>query len=80
LWFNYKLANLIVKLKSSYRQFFRKGEIELDVYPSGEGYKASAFDGKYGVYNNYGSTPEMAKEMALYKLKKCYELDKAPLE
>jgi hypothetical protein len=34
---------------------------------------AIAFDGKYGVYHNYGSTPEQAKEMALWKLKKCYE-------
>jgi hypothetical protein len=43
-------------------------------------YVALAFDGTYGVYNNYGSTPEAAREMALWNLKKCYENEKAPLE
>jgi hypothetical protein len=43
-------------------------------------YVAIAFDGTYGVYNNYGSTPEAAKEMALWNLKKWYKDGKTPLE
>jgi hypothetical protein len=43
-------------------------------------YVAIASDGKFTVYHNYGSTPEHAKEIALWNLKKCYEKEKTPLE
>jgi hypothetical protein len=43
-------------------------------------YVAIASDGQFTVYHNYGSTPEQAKEMALWNLKQCYENEKTPLE
>jgi hypothetical protein len=43
-------------------------------------YVAIASDGNFTVYHNYGSTPEQAKEMALWNLKQCYENQKTPLE
>jgi 3-dehydroquinate dehydratase len=43
-------------------------------------YVTLASDGKYTVYHNYGSTPEQAREMALWNLKQCYENKKAPLK
>jgi phage terminase large subunit len=61
--------------KSIYR-FFKPNWIDIVVVRTGEDtYVASAFDGTYGVYNNYGTTSEIAKEMALWNLKKCYEED-----
>jgi hypothetical protein len=67
----YRLAGIIVWFKNVVR-YLRGDKLHIDIYPDGDGYKASAFDGYYGVYNNYGSTPEQAKEMALYKLKKLH--------
>jgi hypothetical protein len=59
---------------------FKMNRVEVSVHRRGEdSFVAHAFDGTYGVYNNPGSTPEKAKEMALLQLKKCYEEEKAPL-
>jgi hypothetical protein len=56
-------------------------KLEINVYRIDEDtYSCSIFDGKCGVYNNYGSTPEKAKEMALWKLKRCYGEENNPLE
>jgi hypothetical protein len=56
----------------------RKKEM-VKVFPYGnETYNAMAFDGKYGVSNCFGTTPEKAKDMALLRLKKCYEDENSP--
>jgi phage terminase large subunit len=62
-------------------RIFRPNWVDIVVIRTAEDtYVASAFDGTYGVYNNYGSTPEAAKEMALWNLKKWYKDGKTPLE
>jgi hypothetical protein len=66
--------------KNVYR-IFRPNWIDVQVIRTDENeYVAIASDGKFTVYQNYGSTPEAAREMALWNLKKCYEDEKAPLE
>jgi phage terminase large subunit len=62
-------------------RIFRPNWVDVVVIRSAENtYVASAFDGSYGVYNNYGSAHEKAREMALWNLKKCYEEETAHLE
>jgi hypothetical protein len=57
-----------------FKTILNKDKIVVKIIIIHEGlYSAMAFDGIYGVYNCYGTTPEMAKEMALLKLKKCVE-------
>jgi hypothetical protein len=66
--------------KRIYRIFYPNW-IDIEVMQTYDNtYVAIASDGKYTVYHNYGSTPEQAKEMALWNLKKCYENEKDPLE
>ena len=48
--------------------YYRKGNIRYNVWDYGDTYNASASNGQLTVYNYYGSTPEAAKEMALFKL------------
>jgi hypothetical protein len=79
LFFNL-LVHLIDFAKRIYR-VFHPDWIDIQVMRMEDNtYVAIAFDGKYGVYHNYGLTPEAAKEIALWNLKKCYEEEKAPLE
>jgi hypothetical protein len=77
LW---KIRTRIIGLVRIIIRIFRPNWVDVvDIRTSEDTYIASAFDGTYGVYNNYGSTPEKAKEMALWNLKKCYENEKSPL-
>lgn len=58
-------------MTSLINRVFKMNRVKVNVYPRGEdSFVAHAFDGTYGVYNNYGSTPEKAKEMALWAVKK----------
>jgi hypothetical protein len=50
--------------------YFRQGRIKYKVWAEGDIFCACASDGKLSVWNCYGTTPEAAKEMAKYKLKK----------
>jgi hypothetical protein len=52
---------------------FRKDKIEFIVYKSNDGYIVHALAGNFSVYDNYGSTPEMAKEMARLRVKQYRE-------
>jgi phage terminase large subunit len=62
-------------------RIFRPNWVDVVVIRTAEDtYIASAFDGTYGVYNNYGTTHEKAREIALWNLKKCNEDGKAHLE
>jgi phage terminase large subunit len=62
-------------------RIFRPNWVDVVVIRTAEDtYVASAYDGTYGVYNNFGTTHEKAKEMALWNLKKCYEEEKAQLD
>lgn len=58
--------------------YYRRGKIRFYVWDLGDTYNVSASNGKMIVYNCYGSTPESAKEMALYRLKKA--LNEEPRE
>jgi hypothetical protein len=59
--------------------YFKRKKVKVKVFPYGnETYNAMAFDDKYGVSNCFGTTPEKAKEMALFRLKKCYEDENLP--
>jgi hypothetical protein len=50
--------------------FFRKKDaIKMRVFKDGNGYMVMASDDTYSVYNCYGSTEKMAKEMALLRLR-----------
>jgi hypothetical protein len=49
--------------------YYRRGKVRYHVWNSGDTFNASAHNGKVSVFNCYGSTPEAAKEMALYRLK-----------
>lgn len=53
--------------------YFRCGKVKYRVLYLGDTYKASASDGKIAVWNCYGSTPEAAKEMANFQLRRAYE-------
>jgi hypothetical protein len=56
-----------------------KVKVKVKVFSYGnETYNAIAFDGKYGVSNCFGTTPEKAKEMAIFRLKKCYVDENLP--
>ena len=56
--------------------YFRLGKIRYRVFDFGDTYNAMAMasEGKMSVWNCYGNTPENAKEMALYRLRRAYEL------
>jgi phage terminase large subunit len=78
LW---KIRTYIIVFVRTTIRIFRPNWIDIVVIRTAEDtYIASAFDGTYGVYNNYGSTHEKAKEMALWNLKNCYAEEKAHLE
>jgi hypothetical protein len=50
--------------------YYRRRKIKYNVmYVIGDTYCASASTKDVGVYNCYGSTPELAKEIAAFKLK-----------
>jgi hypothetical protein len=79
LFFN--LLVLIIDLPKRIYRIFRPNWIDIEVMRMWDDtYVAIASDGHFTVYHNYGSTPEQAREMALWNLKKCYEEEKAPLE
>jgi hypothetical protein len=52
--------------------YFRRGKIKYRINDFSDTYTAMATDGKTAVWNCYGSTPESAREMALYKLRRAY--------
>jgi hypothetical protein len=49
--------------------YYRLGRIKYQVFDFGNTYNVMASNGKITVSNCYGSTPEQAKELALYRLK-----------
>jgi hypothetical protein len=49
--------------------YYRRGKIRYHVWNDGFTFNASVHNGKLSVCNCFGSTPEAAKEMALYRLK-----------
>ena len=53
--------------------YYRHGKIKYRVFDYGDTYMATASDGTATVANCYGSTPEDAKRLALYRLKKFKE-------
>ncbi|CAH2714784.1 hypothetical protein BACCIP111895_01960 [Neobacillus rhizosphaerae] len=53
--------------------YFRRGKIRYHVFDFGDTYNAMASDGKVAVFHCYGSTPEAAKEMAFYRMRRVYE-------
>lgn len=55
--------------------YFRLGKIKYRVTYLGDTYRASASNGKTTIWNCYGSTPEKAKEMAHFHLKKVLSED-----
>ncbi len=50
--------------------YYRRGIVKYKVYGFGNEYNASASNERITVFNCYASTPEMAKEIALFKLQK----------
>jgi hypothetical protein len=58
--------------------YYRRGKVRYRVFDYGDTYCASASNGNTAVHNCYGSTPEQAKEMALFKLKKAINEIKSP--
>jgi hypothetical protein len=70
----YIFSTIYFKYKN-YTKHLKKEKIEIYVFSQGDGYISNAFEGKYGVYNIYGSTPEMAKELALFKLEHCLKVE-----
>jgi hypothetical protein len=48
--------------------YYRRGKVKFWVWNDGDSYNASASNGKGTVNNCYGSTPEAAKEVALFRL------------
>lgn len=55
--------------------YYRRGKIKYWVTDFGDTFSCLASNGKLTVYNCYGSTPEHAKEMALYKLNSAMNRD-----
>ncbi|MBY0099445.1 hypothetical protein [Mesobacillus maritimus] len=53
--------------------YFRRGKVKYRVLDLGDSYEANASDGNIAVWNCYGSTPEAAKEMAEFQLRRAYE-------
>ncbi|MBO0962397.1 hypothetical protein J1P26_22095 [Neobacillus sp. MM2021_6] len=53
--------------------YYRRGKIKYVVWDLGGRYKAAASNGRSTVINCYGSTPEQAREMATFRLKKATE-------
>jgi phage terminase large subunit len=77
----WKIRTYIIVFVRIIIRIFKPNWVDIVVIRTAENtYNASAFDGTYGVYNNYGTTHEKAREMALWNLKKCYEDRNAPLE
>jgi hypothetical protein len=57
-----------------FKNILNRDSIKVKIIIVHEGlYSAMAFDGVYGVYNCYGTTPEKAREIALLRLKRCVE-------
>lgn len=54
--------------------YYRRGKVKYRIYDFGDTYMASASNAKRTVWNCYGSTPEAAKEMALWRLNQELEL------
>lgn len=50
--------------------YYRRGKPYVRVFDFGNTYMATATDGETTVWNCYGSTPESAKELALWRLRK----------
>lgn len=55
--------------------YFSRGNIKYHINDHGETFNAMATNGKVAVFNCFGSTPEAAKEMALFKLNKAMKQD-----
>jgi hypothetical protein len=53
--------------------YYRHGKVRFHVFDLGDSYNAFASNGNVAVWNCYGSTPEQAKEMAMYRLKQAME-------
>ena len=53
-------------------RYFRRGKVKYKILDLGDTYKASASDGNIAVWNCFGSTPEAAKEMAEFQLRRAY--------
>lgn len=64
------MINLLDSIKEFWDWFwyYRHGKVKYYVLDFGDTYYVSASNGKVASHNNYGSTPEMAKEIALFKL------------
>lgn len=60
--------------------YYRRGKIKYYVYDYVDTFKCMATNGKVAVCNCYGSTPEKAKEMALYRLNKALNEEPVDLE
>ncbi|MDF2791846.1 MAG: hypothetical protein K0S80_4948 [Neobacillus sp.] len=60
--------------------FYRRGKVKYNVYGFGNEYNASASNEKISVHNCYGSTPEMAKEIALFRLNKAINREEVEKE
>jgi hypothetical protein len=71
---------LIYLIRGEYgMNYFKRDKVKVKVFVyDADTYNAMAFDGKYGVSNCYGTTPEKAKEMAIIRLAKCYENENLP--
>jgi phage-related protein len=48
---------------------YRRGKIKIRVFKFGDSYEVMASDGTTSVWNCFGSTPEVAKEIARFRLK-----------
>ncbi|MEH7503303.1 hypothetical protein V7152_15040 [Neobacillus drentensis] len=55
--------------------FYRRGKIRYRVWDLGFECRASASNGKFTVWNCYGSTPDQAIEVAKFRMKKALEED-----
>ncbi|MCM3671069.1 hypothetical protein M3181_19090 [Mesobacillus maritimus] len=53
--------------------YFRRGKVRYRVFYFGDTYMACASNGKVSVWSCYGNTPEAAKEMAQFQLRRAYE-------
>lgn len=55
--------------------YYRRGKIKFKVWKLGDTYEVAASNGWETVVNCFGSTPEQAKEMAIYKLNRAMNRD-----
>lgn len=61
--------------------FKRRNRIKVKIFDHGDHFKAMGSTKNCAVWNCYGTTREMAKEIALFRLKQALnELDEAPLD